>query len=125
MQGDSQSQDRSISVASLNIVRTVEPVLLHTCRQTLEQLQDIVAKLESRPDETFTNAAKRMKWTFKEAEINKLLVKLERHKSSFQLAIVADNMCVISVVLADPVLSRTVGFKYNNCWAVKVTSWKI
>ncbi len=124
-QSDSQPQDRSISVASLDTVRTVEPMLLHTCRHTLEQLRDTVAKLESRPDETFMNAAKRIKWAFKEAEINGLLVKLERHKSSFQLAIVADNMYMISVVLIDPVLSRTVGFNYNNCWTVEVMSWKI
>ena len=105
MQADSQSHDNSVSVTSLDTVRTVEPVLLQTCRQTLEQLQDIIAKLESRPGENFKNAAKQVKWIFKEAEINGLLVKLERHKSSFHLAIAADNMYVISTNLVDPVSS--------------------
>jgi len=70
----------------------MEPVLLQNCQETLERLQGLLDKMETRSDETMMNAAKRLRWPFIESEINGLLVNIERHKSSFQLAISADSL---------------------------------
>jgi Fungal N-terminal domain of STAND proteins len=88
MRGDSQSDPEPMPTPPLG---KMEPVLLQSCQQTLEQLRDMLARMESREGETVMNTAKRLRWPFMESEMNDLLAKLERHKSSFQLAISVDS----------------------------------
>jgi hypothetical protein len=89
--GNSQSDIRPAAIPP-GVVREMEPILLQSCQQTLEQCRDILAKMESRPEEPIMNTAKRLRWPFLESEISDILAKIERYKSSFQLAISVDNM---------------------------------
>lgn len=74
----------------------MEPILIQSCRETLEQLRDIIDRLEERPGDTLKNARKKLRWVSKEDAIRILVAKIERHKSSFQLAISADSLYVKS-----------------------------
>jgi hypothetical protein len=96
------------------ILRKTEPVLIHSCRDTLEELRDMIMRLEGRPGETLKNAGKRFRWGSKEDAIQGLIAKIERYKSSFQLATSADSLYVKSVASMNPELSKILGHRYNS-----------
>ena len=97
-------------------VGEITPVLLQTCHQTLEQLRDTILALEVHSDERIKNVSRRLRWPFKENEIRDLLVKIGRHKSSFQLAISVDNMYVTQHPQTESRLNPTSGHNYGSCW---------
>ncbi|KAF8247124.1 hypothetical protein K440DRAFT_661610 [Wilcoxina mikolae CBS 423.85] len=75
------------------------PGILGEAQMTLQEVEHVIEKLETQPDEWLKNAAKRAIWTFKEREVKALLAKLDRHKSSFQLAISMDGMSALQEIL--------------------------
>jgi hypothetical protein len=101
--GDNQSL---LPDAPEKILRQTEPVLIHSCRDALEELRDMIVRLERRPGETLKNAGKRLRWPCKEDAIQGLIAKIERYKSGFQLAISADSLYVKSVGTTNPELSQ-------------------
>lgn len=84
------SQLTRSKLAGEGVIKNLSPVLFDSCLETLSKVQRIITKLECHSDETILNATRRLRWPSKQEEIQNLLARLERHKSSFQLAISAD-----------------------------------
>lgn len=66
--------------------------LLESCEQTLERVVKVITVSETKPNETLKNAAKRLQWKYRKEEVDELMAKLERYKSSFQVALSLDGM---------------------------------
>ena len=90
--GDADSLPPIANKNSESATNNTEPVLISSCREALQEMLDILVQLENHPEEMLKNAAKRLRWPFMENTIKELSAKIERHKSSFQLAISADNL---------------------------------
>jgi hypothetical protein len=68
--------------------------LLQGCEETLDMMDRILTKSKARTGETWANMVKRVKWKYRKDDVLELLERVERHKSSFQLALSLDRMCV-------------------------------
>lgn len=68
--------------------------LLQGCEETLGMMDRILTKSKARTGETWANMVKRVKWKYRKEDALELLERVERHKSSFQLSLSLDRMCV-------------------------------
>lgn len=67
---------------------------LQGCEETLNMMDCILTNSKAKAGENWTNMVKRIKWKYRKEDALELLERVERHKSSFQLALSLDKMCV-------------------------------
>ena len=75
---------------------------LISCYRTLEKVKGILDKhdVSSFEDEKVQNLKKRFKWPFSISDVKGLITEIERHKSTFNLALSADNISGILLALS-------------------------
>lgn len=68
------------------------------CEQTLLEITQELVRLSPQAGEFWKNTAKRLQWSLKRVPLVTLLARLERHKTTFSLALSAFGTCLLFIV---------------------------
>lgn len=78
-------------VTQINCAALVRSGDLEACNTTLTQILDALYNSFPRPQQPLRNLKRRLDWPLKKHDIKQLLDKLERHKSTLKLGLVANE----------------------------------